>query len=249
LLHRRADRGAATQESVRTELPETAIGTPSDEGVGLSTVLKTRKYWCVLAARGCGDAAWYFYLFWMPGYFQQARGFSLAILGKLLCIPYICSTLGAIAGAAASTALIRRGVSLHWSRKSVLLASGLACVFSASAAFVPAKYLALALVSLALFAHQSWSVNIHTVITEISPSKYLAILYGMTGAAGTLVGAAAQLVIGPLIDRHGYKPAFVWVGGMYVLAMVFLNSAGTLRPMWLDVARCVKLRSPSSSEA
>ena len=76
-----------------------------------------------------------------------------------------------------------------------------------------------------------WSTNIHTVITEISPPKHVAVLYGMTGAAGTFIGAAAQLVIGPLIDLHGYKPAFVWAGGMYVLAAGLLISAGVLEPI------------------
>ena len=91
--------------------------------------------------------------------------------------------------------------------------------------------MALALVSLALFAHQSWSTNLHTVITEISLPKHVAILYGITGAAGTFIGAASQLVIGPLIDLHGYKPAFVGAGSLYVLAAGLLLSAGALEPI------------------
>jgi len=203
----------------------------SEQEVTLGEVLKTRKYWCVLAARGCSDAAWYFYLFWIPGYFQEARGLSLAAVGKTLWAPYFCSFLGALAGAAASSALIRRGWSLHRSRLTALLISASLCAFGASAGFAPGTSLALALVSLALFAHQSWSTNIHTVITEISPPQHVAILYGMTGAAGTFIGAAAQLVLGPLIDRHGYKPAFVWVAGTYVLAASLLVSAGVLEPI------------------
>jgi ACS family hexuronate transporter-like MFS transporter len=221
----------------QTEAPDAATGRrrqagiPGEEDIGLSAVLKTRKYWCVLLARGCSDAAWYFYLFWIPGYFQEARGFNLATVGRLLWIPYSCSAVGAIAGAAASSALIQRGLGLDRSRKTILFTSALVCVLSATAGFAPAKYVALALVSLALFAHQSWSSNIHTVITEISPAKHVATLYGITGATGTLIGAAAQLVIGPVIDLHGYKPAFVWVGGMYLLAMVLLSCAGPLQPV------------------
>jgi MFS family permease len=89
----------------------------------------------------------------------------------------------------------------------------------------------MALVSLAFFSHFSWSTNIHTVITEISPPKHVAILYGMTGAAGTFISAAAQLVIGHVIDVHGYKPAFVGAGGLYVLAAGLLISAGVLEPI------------------
>ena len=203
----------------------------SEQEVTLSEVLKTRKYWCVLAARGCSDAAWYFYLFWIPAYFQEARGLSLATVGKILWVPYFCSFLGALVGAAASSALIRRGLSLHRSRITALLISAFLCAFSASAGFVRGTTLALGLVSLALFAHQSWSTNIHTVITEISPPKHVAILYGMTGAGGTFLGAAAQLILGRLIDLHGYKPAFAGAGGVYVLGAGLLLSAGVLEPI------------------
>ena len=230
-VHRQIQRTEGTPDPVRVEARDPATPVPLEQEMTLGEVLKTRKYWCVLAARACSDAAWYFYLFWIPGYFQEARGLSLARMGRLLWVPYFCSFVGAFAGAAASSALIRRGLGLHRSRKTILLASASLCVFSASAGFAPGTNLALALVSLALFAHQSWSTNIHTVITEISPPKHVAILYGMTGAAGTLIGAAAQLVIGRIIDLHGYKPAFVWAGGMYVLAMILLVSAGVLEPI------------------
>lgn len=63
------------------------------------------------------------------------------------------------------------------------------------------------LLSVALFEHQSWSSNIHTVIIEIVPSTHVAMLYGVTGAAGTLVGAVAQLGIGPVVDAGRFGSA------------------------------------------
>jgi ACS family hexuronate transporter-like MFS transporter len=231
LIHRRMPLLSGTLDPSLHEERDPPASGPAGQDVTLAEVLKTRKYWCVLSARACSDAAWYFYLFWIPGYFQEARGLSLETVGRLLWIPYFCSFVGAFAGAAASSTLIRRGWGLHHSRQRILLVAALVCAISASSGFVPTTYLALALVSLALFSHQSWSTNIHTVITEISPPKHVAILYGMTGAAGTIIGAGAQLVIGPLIDLHGYKPAFVWVAGMYVLAMGLLVSAGVLGPI------------------
>jgi len=230
-VHRQMQRTEGAAGSAGAEAGNAAVGDSPEQEVTLGDVLKTGKYWCVLAARGCSDAAWYFYLFWIPAYFQEARGLSLATVGKLLWIPYLCSFLGAFGGAAASGALIRKGWGLHRARRSALLVSASLCALSASAGFAPGTNLALAIYSLALFAHQSWSTNIHTVITEITPPKHVAILYGMTGAAGTFVGAGAQLVIGPLIDHYGYKPAFVWAGGMYVLAATLLISAGVLEPI------------------
>jgi ACS family hexuronate transporter-like MFS transporter len=201
---------------------------PPEDDLSLSEVLKTRKYWCVLGARASADAAWYFYLFWIPGYFQDVRRFDLASVGRLLWIPFFSAGVGALAGAWASSGLIRRGLGLDRSRKTILFASASLCVVGASACFAPAAYLALALVSLALFGHPSFGSNIHTVITEITPPRHVAVLYGITGAAGTLLGAAAQLAIGRVIDTFGYKPAFVWAGGMALLAAALLLAAGRI---------------------
>jgi len=228
LLHRRIHRVCAAGDPTLSEKREGETGASAEDELSLSEVLKTRKYWCVLAARASSDAAWYFYLFWIPGYFQDVRRFDLATVGRFLWIPFFCAGVGALTGAWASSALIRRGLGLDRSRKTILFASLSLCVVGASACFAPAAYLALALVSLALFGHQSYGSNIHTVITEITPPRHIAVLYGITGAAGTLLGAVAQLAIGRVIDLFGYKPAFVWAGGMAVLAAIFLLAAGTI---------------------
>lgn len=228
LLHRRIHHICEAGGRAPTEKRECATVAAAEDDLSLSEVLKTRKYWCVLSARASCDAAWYFYLFWIPGYFQDVRRFDLATVGRFLWIPFFCAGVGALAGAWASSALIRRGRGLDSSRKTVLLASLALCFVGATACFAPAAYLALALVSLALFGHQSYGSNIHTVITEITPPRQVAVLYGITGAAGTLLGAAAQLAIGPVIDSFGYKPAFVWAGGMAVLAAVLLRAAGPI---------------------
>ena len=228
LLHRHIHRVCGAGDPTLSEKRERETGASAEDELSLSEVLKTRKYWCVLAARASTDAAWYFYLFWIPGYFQDVRRFDLATVGRFLWIPFFCAGVGALTGAWASSALIRRGLGLDRSRKTILFASASFCVVGASACFAPTAYLALALVSLALFGHQSYGSNIHTVITEITPPRHVAVLYGITGAAGTLLGAAAQLAIGPVIDLFGYKPAFVWAGGMAVLAAIFLLAAGTI---------------------
>jgi len=248
LLQKRIHKVYGMPDPTPASVLNPASNLPESEQVTLTQVLQSRKYWCVLSARGCTDAAWYFYLFWVPGYFQEVRGLSLASVGKLLWIPYFISIFGALGGAAASSALIERGVGLSRSRRTILLASAVVCMLSASACFAYSTYLALALITLALFGHQSWSANIHTVITEISPARHVAILYGITGAAGTFLGAVSQLAIGRVIDWRGYTPAFVWAGGMYVLAMILLVSAGTLEPLRRKLAG-LREPLPSPSQA
>jgi sugar phosphate permease len=108
------------------------------------------------------------------------------------------------------------------------VASAALCFAGSWAWLPPGAPLALALVSLALFAHQAWSTNIHTAITEISPPAHVSVLYGITGAAGTLMGAVVQSAVGPVVDRVGYDPAFVGAGSLYVLAVALLAAAGRI---------------------
>jgi nitrate/nitrite transporter NarK len=110
----------------------------------------------------------------------------------------------------------------------VLVASAALCFAGSWAWLPPGVPLALAMVSLALFAHQAWSTNIHTAITEISPPAHVSVLYGITGAAGTLMGAVVQSVVGPVVDHIGYDPAFVGAGSLYLAAVALLLAAGKI---------------------
>ena len=203
----------------------TSAAAASDEPT-LREVLRTRKYWCILSARMLPDSAWFFYLFWIPGYFQEVRGFNLQMVGYLLWVPYFASNVGAFLAAWASSALIKHGWSADSARKTALVPAGIFSMTGALSYFVEGPYVALALVSLALFGHQAWSANIHTIVTEISPPRHVAALFGLTGAAGTMLGAVMQPVIGWLVDMSGYAPAFVWAGGVYVAAIGLLFAAG-----------------------
>ena len=198
--------------------------------VSISEILRAPKFLCLLSSRAISDATWYFYLFWVPAYFQEIRGFDTGMVGKLLWIPFFASGVGALAGAWASSALIQRGIVLDVARKSVLILSALACMMGASA-FLAGPFQALALITIGLFGYQSWSTNLHTAITEVSPGRHTSVLYGITGASGALLGAITQPIIGRMIDVRGYNPVFVAVALLHFLALVLLLSAGKIEPI------------------
>jgi MFS transporter, ACS family, hexuronate transporter len=200
----------------------------TEKEAGLHDVLRSRKYWCILAARSLSDGAWYFYLFWMPAYFQDARGFDMRTVGMVLWIPYFAADVGALGGAWASSTLIQRGQGVDRGRKTVLLISAALATCGGASCFIPQAWLALAAISAALLGHQSWSTNLHTVVTEISPAKLVALLYGITGAAGTLVGALSQPVIGRMVDFYGYAPPIVCAGAAYAAAAALLLLGGRI---------------------
>jgi sugar phosphate permease len=88
--------------------------------------------------------------------------------------------------------------------------------------------LAIALISVTFLGHQSWSTNIHTAITEITPRRHVGTIYGLTGAAGTVIGALMQPVIGRVVDAAGYGPAFAYAGAVYIAAILLLQAAGRI---------------------
>jgi ACS family hexuronate transporter-like MFS transporter len=229
IVHRKIRRAYGVPDPSLTH-PTAQAKTVVEEEVTLSETLKAPKYLCLLSSRAVSDATWYFYLFWIPAYFQEIRGFDTAMVGKLLWIPFFASGVGALAGAWASSALIQRGMAVNRARKSLLILSALPCMAGACA-FLAGSFQALALMTMALFGYQSWSSNLHTAITEISPRRHASVLYGITGASGALAGAITQPMIGHMIDVRGYNPVFVVVGLLHFTAVVLLLSAGKIEPI------------------
>jgi ACS family hexuronate transporter-like MFS transporter len=229
-LHRRIRRALHTREAAPTAT-EAAAPQPVGDKAPLRTVLRHRKYLGLLLARAVTDVVWLFYLFWMPGYFQEVRGFDLSAVARLLWIPFFCADVGALSGAWASSGLVKRGWSVDRSRKVVLFASASLGALGALTPGVADSYLALGVVSVVLFAQLSWSSNIHTSITEITPKAHVAVLYGITGAAGNGLGALAQPLIGRVVDTLGYAPVFVGTAFAYIAAIGCVIAAGKIEPI------------------
>jgi ACS family hexuronate transporter-like MFS transporter len=216
-LHRSMERKGV----LPCERPDGGENGTAGAGTPLAAVLGSTKFWSAASARALSDAAWTFYLFWLPGYFQAVRGFDPKMIGIYLWIPFGVAGLGAVAGPWMAGALMHRGTPPARARKAVLAGSAV-CAAVGALAFLAGDAGALALVCLALMAHQSWSANIHTLITEISPPAHAAVLYGITGAAGTLAGAIAQPIVGSVVDRQGYAPPFLAAGCCYLVAIVLV---------------------------
>lgn len=226
-LHRKIE----AAYGVRDPAPAYSQGFESMEPVRLRTALTSRRYWCAVLARTSTDLAWFFYLFWLSGYFQEVRGFSLGMVAALLWIPFLAADFGSVGGAWLSSGLLGRGWSLNRARKTVLIPSALLGALGAVTPLAGPDWLALLMVSIALIGHLSWSSNIHTVITEISPARHVAILYGIAGATATVAAALTQPVIGRIVDAAGYTPAFLAAGGAYLMGIVMLQLAGRIEPI------------------
>ncbi len=210
---------------------ESGSETSGEPELSLSQSLRRRKFWCILFPRALSDGAWWFFLFWTPAYFQEVRGFDLSMVGRWLWVPYLGADLGALGGGWLAAMLIQRGVDRSLGRKLVLVPAAMLAMLGSLVYFVESPFLAIGLLSVALFGHLAWATNVHTAVSEISPRRHQATLYGITGAAGTLVGAITQPLIGYVVDTAGYAPAFIGVGLIYVVCIVSLLAVGRIEPL------------------
>jgi hypothetical protein len=130
----------------------------------------------------------------MPGYFQEARGFSIWGVGRLLWIPYMAADAGALGGAWVSSGFIKRGRPGDRARKAVLLGGALLAMGGAAACKTRAAWLALAIISVALLGHEAWSTNMHLVDVYgyVPPSL---------SAGAAYITAAAMVILAGRIER------------------------------------------------
>jgi ACS family hexuronate transporter-like MFS transporter len=181
-------------------------------------LLRFRQTWGVVSAKFLSDAAWYFYLFWLPKYLYDARGLDIKAVGAFAWIPYAAAGVGSLCGGGLSSFLARCDHSLNFSRKMAL---GLSAAIMPFILFVPHVPLpgAIALFSLAYFGQQSWSTLVMVLPTDIFPRQAVGTIAGLVGFGGAMGGVVFGQLVGYLLDHgSGYGLVFSLAGSFHVIA-------------------------------
>ncbi len=185
-------------------------------------LLRIREAWGLILAKFLSDAAWYFYLFWLPKYLYDARGFDIKTVGALAWIPYAASGVGCLLGGGFSSYLVHRHVPLGVARK---LALGLSAAVMPCVLLVPHVEVswALALFSLAYFGQQSWSTLVMVLPADLFPRDVVGSVAGLVGFGGAMGGIAFGQLVGYLLDHgFGYGPVFAMAGSFHVAAFLII---------------------------
>jgi len=185
-------------------------------------LLRARQVWGLILAKFLSDAAWYFYLFWLPKYLYDARGFDIKAVGTLAWIPYAASGAGCLLGGGFSSYLVRRHLSLDTARK---LALGLSAAVMPFILFVPHVRVswALALFSLAYFGQQSWSTLVMVLPADLFPRDVVGSVAGLVGFGGAMGGIAFGQLAGYLLDHgSGYGPVFAMAASFHIAAFLVI---------------------------
>ena len=189
-------------------------------------ILRMRRVQVLVFAKFMSDSAWYFYLFWLPKYLYDVRGFDVKHVSYYAWIPYAASGLGSFLGGWLSSALLSQGRSLDFSRKFVLGLSALFMPVVMLAPHVPVGW-ALMLFSIAFFCQQSWSGLIMTLPADIFPLSAVGSVAGLVGFGGGIGGALFAIVAGFLLGHgFGYGTLFIIVGTFHLIGFVAILLLG-----------------------
>jgi ACS family hexuronate transporter-like MFS transporter len=217
----------------RDEIAEVLEPRPQ-AGPGMSWIglFRFPQVWGLVCAKFLSDAAWYFYLFWLPKYLYDVRQFDTKQVGYFAWIPYAAAGIGSLLGGWFSSRLIQRGRSLNFSRK---LALGLSAAVMPLIFFVTQSpvQIAIVLFSIAFAGQQSWSTLVMILPADIFPHRAVGSVAGLVGFGGAMGGVVFGLVVGYLLDHgFGYGVVFAIVSTLHVIAFcVILLSVRVVQPI------------------
>jgi ACS family hexuronate transporter-like MFS transporter len=172
-------------------------------------LLRHRQVWAIVIGRFLTDPIWWLYVFWLPSYFQEARGFSLAQIGWSAWFPFLAAGVGALTGGWASGHLIARGWSLDRARKTVMAVGALLVPAGILAMRAESPYVALAWMGVVLFGFQVWINNLQTLPSDFFPGSAVASVAGLGGTAAAVASVLYNWNTGRVVGVMGYTPVFV----------------------------------------
>ena len=212
---------AAGQEA---ELGEDA-GRPS-----MLRLLGRRDFWGIAIPRLLADPTWGTLSFWVPLYLSTSRGFDLKHIAMFAWLPFLAADLGCLFGPAVVLALQKRGVGLINARRGAFTVGAVMMTGMLFVSRVESPYAAVALLCLGGFAHQTLSVTVITMSSDLFKRSEVATVAGMAGTCGNLGVLIFSLLMGGLVASVGYNPFFIALGLLDLLGAAVLWALVRNRP-------------------
>jgi ACS family hexuronate transporter-like MFS transporter len=215
-------RAPAHHPSVSAEELKLIQSDPPDKSASTPWVrlFPHKETWAFSVGKFMTDGVWWFYMFWLPKYLQETFNLTLEQIIVPTLVVYNGCTVGGIAGGWLSSALIKRGWTINAARKTAMLTCALAIVPVLIAPYSKSMWLTVALVTVATAAHQGWSANLFTTVSDMFPRSAVASVVGIGGAAGAAGGVLIQKAAGYILTWTGsYFLMFMICGSVYLIAL------------------------------
>ncbi len=190
-------------------------------------LLRYRQTWSFIVAKFMTDPVWWFFLIWLPDYFKKTRGLDIKESWIHLVTIYSIMTVLSILGGWFTGHLTKKGWTVTAARKTGMFIFSL-CVLPIFLVTDAGDWGAVLLIGLAGSAHQAWSANLYTTVSDMFPKYAVASVIGIGGLAGAIGGMIFPIFTGRMLDSFsaagditgGYQVLFSICAFAYVVTFV-----------------------------
>jgi MFS transporter, ACS family, hexuronate transporter len=171
------------------------------------------------------DPIWWFYLFWTPNFLRDVHKLDLSTIPLPLIVIYLIADVGSIGGGWLSSSFIKRGWPVGKARKIAMLICALSVTPVLLVPMVESLWIAVLLIGLAAAAHQGWSANVYTLVSDSFPRQAVGSVIGIGGMAGAVGGVMFAVVTGVILQlRPGdYSINFMIAGSIYLITLAVVH--------------------------
>jgi ACS family hexuronate transporter-like MFS transporter len=200
---------------IHSDPPEPTVKVPWLE------LLRYRQAWAFGLGKFLTDSMWWFYITWLPKFLNKQYGLDLLHIGAPLVIIYLMSDLGSISGGWFSSRLIQRGASVNRARKTALVICAVGVLPIIFAEQASSQWVAVLILGVATAAHQGFSSNLYTLVSDMFPRRAVGSVAGFGGMCGYCGAAFFQVFVGYAVEKqHNYFLPFLCAGLAYTIAVI-----------------------------
>ncbi len=222
-----------SDEDAAAQAPQNA----NKANVSWFRLLTYRQTWSFFWGKFLTDGVWWFYLFWLPDYLKKQFGMSKAEVMLPTFIVYGVAIVGSVYGGVIPMTLMKKGMSVYKARMLAMLIIALfplAVLFTQYVGNVErfgnlASTLAVAVICIGAAAHQAWSANLFTTVSDMFPKKSIGSVTGIGAMAGGVGGVLVQLLAGVLTDAFIATPQTAYLIMFIVCAVSYVTAWGLMK--------------------
>jgi nitrate/nitrite transporter NarK len=206
------------------------VGPNKFGGLGSPGLLGHRQTWSFFCGKFFTDGIWWFYLFWLPDYLSKQFGMTKEQVMMPTFIVYGVAIVGSVYGGSIPMTLIKKGMAVYTARMLAMFFISLAPLVVLTTQFFGnvnkfghwAAVLAVGTICIGAAAHQAWSANLFTTVSDMFPKKMVGSVTGIGAMAGGLGGVVVQQLAGGLTDAYKATPQTAYLVMFFVCALSYL---------------------------
>jgi ACS family hexuronate transporter-like MFS transporter len=202
-------------------------------------LLSYRQTWSFFFGKFMTDGIWWFYMFWLPDYLKKQFGMTNQQVMLPTFVVFGVAIVGSIYGGSIPMGMIKKGMPVYKARMIAMLLIAICPLVVLTTQYFGdinhfgkmAAALAVAVICIGASAHQAWSANLFTTVSDMFPKKAVGSVIGIGAMAGGLGGFVVQLLAGALTDLYKATPQVAYFLMFIVCALSYLMAWGIMKAL------------------